>query len=306
MPKITIKEETAEIIATHHFNKKPKTIKRLEGGLSNYVYEVNMGDGDYIIRICDLPGKINYYLKEQWAVHKARELGVPAPHILEVGNEVVPFPYMVVKKIEGTPATIYPDRVKVVRQMGKWAAIINTIPTEGYGHVFDWSSNQLSKNASWKDYMDKEFNIEERLKIFEQADIFSKKYLDRVKRYARNMVYWRGKTTLNHSDLRLKNILLDEKGNIKAILDWENALSNFAPIWELSIALHDLSIDEKHAFIEGYGMTYKDLAKIIMKMKIINIINYAPFIALALEKKDHKTLDQFRARLNGYFDLHSL
>ena len=50
-------------------------------------------------------------------------------------------------------------------------------------------------------------------------------------------------------------MLLDEKGRSCTILDWENCTSNLAPYWELSIALHDLCIDEKEQFLEGYGLS---------------------------------------------------
>lgn len=59
----------------------------------------------------------------------------------------------------------------------------------------------------------------------------------------------------NHGDLRMKNVLVDQDGGICAILDWEKCMSIVAPHWELALALHDLSIDEKQAFLAGYGLS---------------------------------------------------
>ena len=36
---------------------------------------------------------------------------------------------------------------------------------------------------------------------------------------------------------------------------WEFCSSNVAPYWDLSLALHDLSIDAKQASLGGYGVS---------------------------------------------------
>jgi len=62
--------------------------------------------------------------------------------------------------------------------------------------------------------------------------------------------------------LRLKNVILDEKRRITAIIDWEECMSQIAPYWELSIALHDLTMDEKQSFLDGYGLDLKEFIRI--------------------------------------------
>ncbi len=41
-------------------------------------------------------------------------------------------------------------------------------------------------------------------------------------------------------------------------------------------------------------------------LKAFNIINYAPFVAHAAEKKDESLLEQYRTRFSGALDLYSL
>jgi aminoglycoside phosphotransferase (APT) family kinase protein len=53
--------------------------------------------------------------------------------------------------------------------------------------------------------------------------------------------------------MRLKNVMVDEAGKITAVIDWEFCSSNVAPYWDL--ALHDLSVDAKQAFLGGYGVS---------------------------------------------------
>jgi hygromycin-B 4-O-kinase len=112
--------------------------------------------------------------------------------------------------------------------------------------------------------------------------------------------------TLNHGDLRLKNVITDERGLIMAIIDWEHCISNIAPAWELSIALHDLSIDEKQAFVNGYGISLGELEKTASLMKAFNLINYAPKVERLLAANDMARLEECRARLTGAFDMYSL
>jgi hygromycin-B 4-O-kinase len=93
---------------------------------------------------------------------------------------------------------------------------------------------------------------------------------------------------------------------VAAIVDWEECLSTLAPHWELSIALHDLSIDEKHILLEGYGMdgsTFEQMAPLITAF---NIVNYYGPIRAAVEQGDDKTVAQFKLRLRGSLDLYSL
>jgi hygromycin-B 4-O-kinase len=111
---------------------------------------------------------------------------------------------------------------------------------------------------------------------------------------------------LTHGDIRFKNVVLDETGKIRAILDWENCTSNLAPQWELSIALHDLCIDEKEAFLEGYGISPREYAHFAAAIKTLNLLNYSDAIKDAIATNNHARLEELRARLNGTFDLHSL
>ncbi len=43
---------------------------------------------------------------------------------------------------------------------------------------------------------------------------------------------------------------------IVAIIECENCVSSITRYWDLSITLHDLSIDAKQKFPEGYGLRF--------------------------------------------------
>ena len=64
--------------------------------------------------------------------------------------------------------------------------------------------------------------------------------------------------------------------------------------WELSLALHDLSIDEKQVFLEGYGLAEKKFREMRRSSKHSNIINYAPEIGRLAEAKDPVKLEHIK------------
>jgi aminoglycoside phosphotransferase (APT) family kinase protein len=293
-------------VLEHHFDQRPTRIKRLAGGLTNHVFEGRIGRDDYIVRISDDAAKLQTFIKEQWAVRQARRVRVPTAEILEVGNTVINKPYMISTKVEGIDATRWPHRLETAREMGRYAAKINSIRTKGFGAVFDWSRNTLSKNKSWKDFLDDELKIGERVELLSARRLMKADELKKLRRNIDELRRWRGRPALTHGDIRFKNVVLDESGKIRAFLDWENASSNRAPEWEFSIALHDLCIDEKEAFLEGYGLSPREYGRIAPAIKTLNILNYSGAIEEAIAAKNSRRLEELRARLNGVFDLHSL
>src|SRR5262245_44681839 len=156
-------KEMARQVIEHHFGSKPRRVVYQEGGLTNFVFIAHHPEGEFVVRLSPEPAKVNTFTKEQWAVAKARRAGVPAPEILEVGNKVIPFPYMISHAVHGKDATTHPERMTILRQTGHCAALINSIETAGFGDTFDWSNNQLSHNDTWGDFLCQELQFEDRL-----------------------------------------------------------------------------------------------------------------------------------------------
>jgi hygromycin-B 4-O-kinase len=296
----------ARTVVAHHFGSNPKRLKQLGGGLSNFVFEANHPQGDFIIRINPQPAKLKEYLKEQWAMSRASEAGVPVPEVLEVGVDVIPMPYMVSRKVAGTEATHHPERMTILREMGRLTALIHTIPTSDFGHTFDWSSNQLSRKETWGEYLKRELRVEERLKVLDVHDMLSKSQAKGLREVLRDIEGWEAETVLNHGDMRLKNVMVDAEGQITAVIDWEFCCSNVAPYWDLSLALHDLSIDAKQAFLSGYGLSEAKIREMAPALKAFNVINYAPYVEQAAQEGDELRLEQYRTRFSGALDLYSL
>lgn len=304
--QIKSKTAMARKVVKHHFGKSLEKIEFKPAGKTNFVFDVVTKDGNFIIRIANTRAKLNDFMKEQWASQKALSIGVPVPEILEVGHEIIPLPYMLQQKIEGQEAIHHPDRLKILQKLGKYARMIHTIPTTGFGKVFDWSKNKLSKKKTWVEFLEKELLVAEGLKFLQENDILPKKKINRLNKEYEKLKKWKITPSLNHCDLRLKNVIVNEAGEIKAIIDWEDCSSNCAPYWDLSIALHDLSIDGKQKFLEGYELDLEEFRKKYFALTLFNIINYIPALQRIIAKKDKNRLAFYKLRLDGAMDLFSI
>lgn len=294
----------AKRIVEHHFGQLPTRIVYKRSGLSNYVFVINHVEGQFVVRISPDEGKMETFRKELWATQKVREVGVPSPEVLAVGN-IGSEPYMITRRVTGAEATHHPRRSHIIHEMGRFAQIINSIRTTRFGANFDWTTNE-PRNDTWIDYLDNEFEVQKRLNLFAEHKMLSKQQVEKLQRIVDDTRSMHIVPSLNHGDLRYKNVIVDDDGQITAILDWEDCLSTIGPQWDLSISLHDLSVDEKHLFIEGYGLNIQQVEEMSPLIKALNIINYSNAIKHAVDNGDHKSLTDFRLRLSGSLDLYSI
>lgn len=299
-------QSKAAQIIKHLIGSSAKKMEYKPAGQTNFVFEADTKDGAFIVRLSGAVDKLADFKKEQWIINKVNELNVPVASIVDVGNSIVDCTYMVQKKIKGIEALYHPEKKKILEQMGEFTARINKVRTKGYGSCFDWSDDEAAKHSHWKDFINKELDIHNRLKIFKENKILSKKHLDKLQSTLENLAGDKPRLRLNHGDMRRKNVLVDVEGKVTAILDWEHSCSNIAPTWDLSIALHDLSVDDKQFFLEGYGISAKKYLEIVKAIKALNIINYAPAIDNVIRLKNKSLLEFYKLRLSGDFDLYSL
>jgi aminoglycoside phosphotransferase (APT) family kinase protein len=297
--------QLATTIVEKHFGKPPRRIVYQRSGKTNFVFAVNHIEGQFVVRISPDRARLETFRKELWATKKVREAGVPSPEVLAVGNDVEAEPYMITRRVTGSEATHHPQRERIVHQMGHYARIINSISTKHFGANFDWTNNG-DKNRTWAEYLDNELEFEQRLRLFTTHRILPQREVKKLHQIIDETRKLRIKPHLNHGDLRLKNVIVDDDGEIAAIVDWEECLSTIAPQWDLSISLHDLSIDEKHLFLDGYELDIEQVSEMSPLVKAFNIMNYSNAIERALEVRDHKMLNEFKLRLNGALDMYSI
>jgi hygromycin-B 4-O-kinase len=293
-------------IIKHLYGNAPAKVLPLTGGLTNFVYEVQRGNELLVVRISQKHSSLEGFQKEQWAVARAAEIKLPVPEILEVGQFEPSIVFMIVRKTAGKEAVKLEDRIKVVEEMGRCMARIHTIPTKGFGPVFDWSENILSKNNTWKEWLHEDYKIKERLAYLNKTRMINQARYKSVLAIIKEMEGIDISPCLHHGDMRLKNLLVNDDHKIVSIIDWENCISSIAPYWDLSISMHDLTVDEQLHFLNGYGITYKLFKEIAPFVKVFNLLNYAPVVKKLTDAGKREKIDQYRIRLSGLSDLFSI
>lgn len=300
---VSEKTKLARQVMKHHFGTQPSGVSFKPAGQTNFVFEATTKKHTYIVRIANERSRLNDFIKEQWAVEHAQKKGIPVAEILEVGCDVIGLPYMLQKKLNGEEAIHHPARFDILRDLGKFARAIHSIKTTHFGNEFDWNRNKLSKNQTWKSYLVEEWKIEQRVQVLEKYGLLKKSQLKKLASLITRMEKWKEEPSLNHGDLRLKNVIVNKKGKIIGLIDWEKCVSTIAPYWDLSIALHDLSIDAKMEFLKGYGISASELKKISPFLKAINVLNYSATIENLAQEKNKEALTFHQLRLQGAMDL---
>lgn len=296
----------ARTIVEHHLNCKARRAEPLGGGITNHVFRVRYEAGQVVVRLSVTGGKVEAFLKEHWALEQAATAGVPVVRVLQVGSDVIDTPYMIEECASGRVATEHPDRLGIVRQMGEIAARIHAIPTSGFGETFDWSQNTLSRCETWRAYLEGPFDWKARVAALDEVGVLPQGRAEQLKAAFARLVELEPTPALNHGDLRLKNLLVDDDGKVIAVIDWEDCQSNVPRIWEMALALHDLGIDEKQAFLEAYGITPEEAIELSPCWTALNVALYSDHVMQAAENTDSVALGWFRARLSGAFDLYAV
>jgi Ser/Thr protein kinase RdoA (MazF antagonist) len=293
----------AATVVRRHLGLRARRLQPLTGGLNNHIFRLEANGRSLVVRMHDAAGQLAVYRREAWAMAQARRAGVPTPQVLEVGREGER-PFMILEEAPGIPGTHWSDTVAVLRQLGKLAARLHQVRTEGFGRALGRRGQGERGWPRWSDFLEHELQIEERLRLLDEVNALPRPARETLDTTLARMRRWSRHPVLHHGDLRLKNVIVSpEDGSVVALIDWEDCLSAPAPHWDLAIALHDVGPDEKEAFLQGYGLSPARFARIAPDLRALNVLNYAWAIRQALDDGQRQRAAWLKARLRGVFDL---
>jgi len=302
--RIAEAEAIAQKILKSQFGVSDADLTHKPTGLSNYVFEAAIPRGPVVLRIGPTDKQEHGFTRERCVIEQVREAGVPVPEIIEQG-EADSWAYMVVHRMAGEPATDHPRRIDILRETARLAARrIHKVRTVGFGYDFALEGRCGGGELGWREWLDDGLGAAGRLDLLRDKDIVSAgqhaefaETLDAVRK-------WDGPPVLNHGDLRLKNVLVDADGAIVGLIDWESCVSAVGPHWDLSVALHDLSVDQKEAFLDGYGLDADQVREFAPVWRLFNALNYVPKVERLLKKHDRAGLEHVRNRFAGALELY--
>lgn len=295
----------AGAVAVWHVGATPTRVVPLSGGRTNHVFAVDTPRGAFVVRLGNGPETLAAFDRERRAVERAGAAGVPTQQIVAVGCEGA-WAYSIAHRLRGAPAMDHPERLRVLEDLGRWTAVVHTIGTAGYGRDFRWFGESAPMGSSWTGFLHDELGAERRLWRLRAHGLISEGQQDALEATLADIAGWRDAPVLNHGDLRLKNVVVDPDGGIVGVIDWDTCVSSIGPHWDLSLALHDLSIDAKAAFLAGYGLPEDAVRQAAPVWRLFNVLNYVPELERLLATGDVTAVDRMRTRLSGALDLYAV
>jgi hygromycin-B 4-O-kinase len=272
-------------------------------GLTNHVFCADTESGRFIVRL-GTRDKLDVFEREREVISRVGAIGVPVVEIVAVG-QAGDWPFMISRRVAGETALNHPRRLDILAEIGRLAGRIHTLRTKGWGSDFAWPDDTQPEDGSWHTWLNGEFDAWGRLDRLYRNDLISDAQREALGRTLEKVEEWEDLPILNHGDLRLKNVLVNDRGEIQALIDWDNAVSSPGPHWDISIALHDLSIDAKEAFLRGYGLREAIVREAAPAWRLFNALNYVPTILALVEGDKRAELERLRTRLTGALDLYA-
>jgi tRNA A-37 threonylcarbamoyl transferase component Bud32 len=251
-----------------------RVVPILGRGSVNKVFMVEATNTKLVVRIGDNNESLEEYTKEAWCIDKAAELGVPVATVLDVGV-FEEHAYILQEYIAGDEGrdTLFP-RSHVWRQLGKYARLIHSIEVAGFGmKLSDLTEGDFRE--SWLEYLN--YNIESlnendeliRLKVVTQSQ---SRVITTIFEDLKGKVFNFG---LNHGDLSLKNVIVDEFGNVN-LLDWGSAEASIVPhhdliqLLKMNMVENDPDDADIRSFLDGYGISHSEFDQ--MKATLQNLL----------------------------------
>ena len=264
----------AERIASDFLLEQVKSSYQILGkGITNQVCVVETESRKVVVRMND-KDTFPSFIKEKWCIEQAAAVGVPGPEVLFMGI-VDETAYMIQAFIEGDNGldNTVPTS-DVWRKLGEYAKLIHSIQVKGYGgNLIDplqgdfQSPSHAASDGSCQGYVQYNINSLTEDDPLIELGVITQMESQKVRKLFENLKSERFHFGLNHGDISLKNTIVNQSSQV-ILLDW-NAEVNVVPHATVAQLMHyqilgleeSASVEEFKAFMDGYGISEKDLSE---------------------------------------------
>jgi aminoglycoside phosphotransferase (APT) family kinase protein len=262
----------AERIAGDFLLEQVKTSYQIIGkGIVNQVCVVETESRKVVVRMNDT-GTYASYIKEKWCIEQSAAVGIPGPEVLSIGiaDETAYMIQTFVDGDNGLDSTVL--KSDVWRQLGEYAKLIHSIQVKGYGenlidpvHGEFQSPSHAGSDGSWLGYVQYNINSLTEYDRLIELGVITQMKSQRVRKLFENLKKGTFRFGLNHGDISLKNTIVNQADQV-ILLDWGSAEVSTVPqgdiiqVMQCQILGGDPNFEEFKAFLDGYGISVKDLA----------------------------------------------
>jgi aminoglycoside phosphotransferase (APT) family kinase protein len=257
-------------------DRQIRVVPILRRGSVNKVFIVETRNTKLVVRMRDNKESLDEYTKEAWCIDKAAALNVPVATVLDVGV-FEEHAYMVQAYIAGDEGrdSLLP-RSHIWYQLGKCASLIHSIEVAGFG-LRRSDLTQAESREPWLEYLN--YNIES---LNENDELLKLKVLTQPQSRIIRTIFeeLKGQSFdfgLNHGDLSLKNVIVDESGKVN-LLDWGSAEASIVPhhdliqMLKMNMLENDPDDGEIHSFLEGYGISQSEFAQMLPTLESLLLL----------------------------------
>ena len=236
-------QKELSVLLQKYFPKREiNSIKRITEGYSHYMYECKTTQGTYIIRISYNKNPRFGIAKEIWVLNQYRTAGVPVPEVI-AWNEGEKYDFMIMKKLEGTPADALWNTLKrqeqeaIAKEIGKILGKMHSITFPHFGHIekngvsnndfsFRKQSDIATERNEWAHILYRD-GLED-LSLVIAQELTTPEQSGAIVQFLHNRAHVLKKSTpvLTHGDFQLSHIFLQKKKNmwtIVGLIDFEFA-----------------------------------------------------------------------------------
>ena len=265
-----------------------RVVRILGRGSVNNVFIVEAANTKFVVRLGDHKESLQEYTKEAWCIDEAAVRGVPVATVLGVGV-IEERGFMIQSYIAGDEGrdTQLP-KSHIWRELGRYAKSIHSIEVAGFGLKLE-DLTQGDSRESWLAYLN--YNIESlnendeliKLKVVTQSE---SKVIREFFSDLRSKPFNFG---LNHGDLSLKNVIVDESGKVN-LLDWGSAEASIVPHHDLiqMLKMNMLENDPDDAaiqsFLDGYGISESEFEQMTPTLESLLLLRALDKLRWALDR----------------------
>ena len=282
--------ETISKIISDEFAELPLKISPLiDRGSVNKVFLVETENFKFIFRTNNL-NSFDEYEKERWAANRAINKNIPTPQILKTGvfdNQA----FSIQNYVEGVEGREFSgDKKFIWKKLGEYARQIHTVKIGGFGLKLGDMTEGDCKTL-WLKYLD--YNIEslkDKNDKLPELGVVTRKQSELIGNIFENLRSRSFLFGLNHGDLSLRNIIVDNAGTIH-LLDWGSAEASIVPHHDL-IQLLKMNMQENapsdpelEYFLDGYGILKGEYEEMFPDLKNLSILRAIDKLRWAIDWK---------------------